>query len=252
MKLGPAAAGMDRLPWLADEPQPRSEENNRELIGWGLAAAVLVAGASYRMGANSEVAAGFDAVRAPAQATLSLPEARPAPVVAPPPPAAEPAQPQPRFEAPPQVQLPLAPPAPAVREERRPKPSRTVPRVAQAEPATEATAKVEPAKLDPYAVWPARVVDGAHGRLVRIGAFATPRQAKKGWWAIVRNNPALQRLPAVVVPVQSMRNGKVYYRLQMGTSSHAHSEVLCQRMRMIAQGCVVVGLPNALALGRAP
>ena len=250
MSFSRGAVGVDRLPWLADEPQPRSEQNYRELIGWGLAAAVLVAGASYRMGANTEFqpAAVFDGRRPAAEATMSLPEARPARVEA------APASAEPMVAAPPQPQVKLerpsalAAPAPAVRVPRRVAPAAA----AEVESVQPAVTEKQPAKLDPYAVWPARVVDGAHGRLVRIGAFATPRQAKKGWWAIVRNNPALQRLPAVVVPVPSMRNGKTYYRLQMGTSSQAHSEVLCQRMRMIAQGCVVVGLPNGPALGRAP
>ena len=89
-----------------------------------------------------------------------------------------------------------------------------------------------------------RVIDGASGRLVRIGTFATAHEAKKGWWALIRMNPALQRLPALVVPVRSLRNGQTYYRLQMGTTSPAHSEILCQRMRMIAQSCVVIGLPE--------
>jgi len=73
-----------------------------------------------------------------------------------------------------------------------------------------------------------------------VGTFRTARQAKKGWWAIVRMNPTLKRLPALVVPVQSQRDGRVYYRLQMGTTSQAHSTVLCQRMRMIGQSCVVI------------
>ena len=37
-------------------------------------------------------------------------------------------------------------------------------------------------------------------------------------------------------------HGRTYYRLQMGTTSQAHSEVLCQRMRVIGQSCIVVGL----------
>jgi hypothetical protein len=86
------------------------------------------------------------------------------------------------------------------------------------------------------------VIEGADGRLVRIGAFASVHQAKRGWWAIVRVNPALKHLPALVVPVRSLRNGQTYYRLQMGTTSQAHSTVLCQRMRMIAAPCVVVGV----------
>ena len=52
---------------------------------------------------------------------------------------------------------------------------------------------------------------------------------------------AVERLPALVVPVRSLRSGRVYYRLQMGTTSQAHSAVLCQRMRMNGQSCVVIG-----------
>ena len=91
-------------------------------------------------------------------------------------------------------------------------------------------------------IWPVRVVEGASGRLVRIGTFASTHQAKKGWSAITHVNPALEHLPALVVPVRSLRDGEVYYRLQMGTTSQAHSTVLCQRMRMIAQSCVIIGL----------
>ena len=96
------------------------------------------------------------------------------------------------------------------------------------------------ASLEP---WPVRVIDGAAGRLVRIGAFSSVHQAKRGWWAIVRASPSLTRLPALVVRVRSLRNGRRYYRLQMGTTSQAHSEVLCQRMQSIRFSCAVVGLP---------
>ena len=98
-----------------------------------------------------------------------------------------------------------------------------------------------PPEPQPPQPWPVREIEGASGRLVRVGAFVTAHQAKRGWWAITRVNPALKHLPALVVPVQSLRNGHVYYRLQMGTTSQAHSAVLCQRMRMIAQSCVVIG-----------
>ena len=78
-------------------------------------------------------------------------------------------------------------------------------------------------------------------RLVRIGAFSSVHQAKRGWWSIVRASPTLTRLPALVVPVRSLRTGRRYYRLQMGTTSQAHSAVLCQRMRMVGEPCVVIG-----------
>jgi hypothetical protein len=79
---------------------------------------------------------------------------------------------------------------------------------------------------------------------VRIGVFSTRRNAKLAWWKLVRHYPGMKRLKAVVAPVRSLRNGQIYYRLQFGTTSQAHSEVLCQRMRFIAQSCVVVGLPK--------
>jgi hypothetical protein len=53
----------------------------------------------------------------------------------------------------------------------------------------------------------------------------------------------MRRLRAVVVPNPSLRTGQMLYRLQFGTTSQAHSEILCQRMRIVAQSCVTVGLP---------
>jgi len=97
-----------------------------------------------------------------------------------------------------------------------------------------------PAQLQ---AWPASQSAGAQGRLVRVGTFYSRQQAKQGWSRIMRVYPGMRRLRAVVVPSQSQRNGRIYYRLQFGTTSQAHSAVLCQRMRIVAQSCVVVGLP---------
>ncbi len=111
---------------------------------------------------------------------------------------------------------------------------------ARSETAPKSDAKPQP-KLE---YWPAIESTGANGRMARIGTFSTRRQAKKAWWAIVRHYPGMSNLKAVVAPVPSMRNGRTYYRLQFGTTSQAHSAILCQRMRMIAQSCVVVGAPE--------
>jgi hypothetical protein len=92
------------------------------------------------------------------------------------------------------------------------------------------------------ALWPARVSTGAYGRLVQIGAFGTRLQAKRGWQAMVRAYPAVSHLPAVVVEAHNSR-GRGFYRFQIGTTSQAHSEVLCQRMEKIRMSCAVVGLP---------
>jgi hypothetical protein len=59
---------------------------------------------------------------------------------------------------------------------------------------------------------------------------------------MVRAYPALSQLPAVVRPTRNSK-GRVFYRFRIGTTSQAHSEILCQRMQRIELSCAVVGLP---------
>jgi hypothetical protein len=77
---------------------------------------------------------------------------------------------------------------------------------------------------------------------VQIGAFGSVAQAKHGWWYMVRAYPAMAHLPAVVRPTRNSK-GREFFRFQVGTTSQAHSEVLCQRMQKIGFSCAVVGLP---------
>ena len=86
---------------------------------------------------------------------------------------------------------------------------------------------------------------GASGRMVRIGTYPTRHQAKRAWTKLVKIYPGMRRLRAVSTDIPSLRNGRTYYRLQFGTTSQAHSEVLCQRMRTIGQSCVVVDVAGA-------
>jgi hypothetical protein len=231
-----AATGLDRLPWLPDdEPAVRvAPRRSSTLIGSAFAAVLLVGGVAFWLGSR-----GVDELATPPSAphksaTVKLPVARPA----------TPGQPEIKIAPVPEVEPIVAPPTPIIEAPHKveqvaervlstPKP------IAETAPAIEAPKAAEPERLEP---WPVRVIDGAAGRLVRVGAFSSVHQAKRGWWAIVKVNPALKRLPALVVPVQSLRNGRIYYRLQMGTTSQAHSAVLCQRMRMIAEPCVVIGV----------
>ena len=239
----PAAAGFDRLPWLADDHQPRAVLpprrqrrvrgwRLREWFGWALAALLMIAGAAYWLGIRTAgtVSADSDLERLEPPLTVPLPAPREAPQLQPPQVAIEPA---------PQVE-PIAAPPP-VKVEAVPKP-----RAAPVRPAKPRTSKAVPAaSAKPAApvLWPVRVEAGASGRMVRIGTFRTRLQAKRGWSRIMRFYPGMRRLPALVVAQPSLRNRRTYYRLQMGTTSQAHSEVLCQRMRIIAQSCVVVDLP---------
>jgi len=238
----------DRLPWLTEERKPRRKIGAPALLLWALLAAVLVAGAAYWLGMQS--AAGpddfTDTARTAPAATVKLPE----PAIAEPraqevqPPAMPDVQP---VAEPAPVRIPQAEPVRTARSQTRhrawAKPhARTVTHKARARAVVvhRPVAAKRPAAMQ---AWPAAVSEGAYGRVVRIGVFSSRRQAKLAWWAIVRHYPGMRRLKAVVAPVRSLRNGRIYYRLQFGTTSQAHSEVLCQRMRFIAQSCVVVGLP---------
>jgi hypothetical protein len=222
-----AAAAMDRLPWLPDEPVPRRIwRRGSALVAPLIAIAVLIAGAAYWLGSG-----GIENLAPPASApsepatTVRLPAPRPAGL----------AQPQVKLAAAPEVEPIVAPPMPVIDI---PTPVKRAPDKTVVAPREAAEAVSGSAPLQP---WPVRVIEGAAGRLVRIGDFSSVHRAKRGWWAIVRMNPALKRLPALVVPVRSLRTGRAYYRLQMGTTSQAHSAVLCQRMRMNGEPCVVIG-----------
>ena len=81
--------------------------------------------------------------------------------------------------------------------------------------------------------------------MVRVGTYGTLSQGKQAWSRLARVFPGMEKLPAVVTDIPSLRNGRVYYRLQIGTTSQAHSEVLCQRMKAIGQSCVVVDVAGA-------
>jgi hypothetical protein len=248
-----AATGFDRLPWLADEPAPKAapaKRGGRDLIGWAVAAALLVAGASFWLGTRSEAPEPPRTAKPPA-ATIPLP-------------ALEPAQPQEVRTAPqPQVRAVPVPevrptPAPQVRFAAPPMrraPAQETTKAAQTQlnavseaPSAErkapaaAPAPAPVARPVPLRPWQPRVVAGAAGRLVQVGAFGSVAQAKQGWRYMVRAYPGMARLPAVVRPDRNSK-GRIFYRFRVGTTSQAHSEVMCQRMQKIRLSCAVVGLP---------
>lgn len=247
-----AAAASDRLPWLADEPETKAQPARRVArvpLAWAAGAVVVVAIGAFSFGVDR----GDQAVPplAPKSAqtvtTVPLPEARPVT---------------------PEVRLPAETevrptPAPEVRSARPREVSITTPTSPRREPRVSAppprepppVVESKPAATTPPPViatpspvfvpprpWDPHNVQGASGRLVQIGAFGSVEQAKRGWWHMVRNYPAMARLPALVRPTRNSQ-GRLFYRFRVGTTSQAHSEILCQRMQRINFSCAVVGLP---------
>ena len=247
------AGGLDRLPWLTDEPAPRKarpiKRGGLDLVGWGTAAILFVAGTSFWLGTKSPESQVASPVTAPSSTTVAVQQSPSAPApevrIAPQPEIAP--TPAPQVRPTPAPQIRIAPPAvrrtPEVAKplagssEEEMTPPETQTKVAKSAP--PASKPAGPAKLTP---WPPRVTAGAYGRLVQIGAFGSVQQAKAGWRYMVRTYPALAHLPAVVRPDRNSK-GRTFFRFRIGTTSQAHSEVLCQRMQKIDFSCAVVGLP---------
>lgn len=271
MNASQAGYDSNRLPWLNDTAEPAVKINRkaspvRYFLG-GVAAAFLIAGAAYWIGLRSIA----DEAQSSSEASISLP----GPIYSHP--EEMPAEQSSKFaEETSQPRIVLVPqtapvvirqtvpvPMPLERDESSTAKSDAV--AATPDGATygqmaEQTAsdstvqgqapvqpQVQPAptRAAPLRLWPADVSEGASGRAVRIGTYASRLQAKRAWAKLVRVYPGMRRLKAVVAPAPSVRNGKTYYRLQFGTTSHAHSAVLCQRMRIVGQSCVVVGAPQS-------
>lgn len=242
-----SAAAIDRLPWLADEPAPRAKRGgaHRSAVGWAVGGMLLVAAGSYWMGARSWEQ---QKPEPSAENTMTLPPPQQLPD--------ETQQPEIIF-------APATQPTPAPdRDIRAARPRIERRSVEHSAPAPAAASpQSEPSKAPPAAVlhasrtpnalpavqkplvpWPATVSQGAYGRIVRIGAFGTREQAKLGWRHMVDAYPGVAHLQATVVAVRNSR-GRSFYRFQIGTTSQAHSEVLCQWMEKIRLSCAVVGLP---------
>jgi hypothetical protein len=253
-----AAAGFDRLPWLNDEvkpapaPKPRSRPRGggdwRALAGWIVAAALLLASGGYWLGTHSREGeqASYPA-ESRRSATVPLPEPRPAQQ----PSVALPATPEVRQAPVREVRIGHPEPLrravrPRAEPEQKAEPAPETetqpaqPAAQTAPPAAAAPAVQAPAQ--PLRLWPSWQSRGAYGRLVQIGAFGSRQQAKLGWRYMVEAYPSLTRLPAVVVETRNSRR-RPFYRFQIGTTSQAHSEILCQRMQQIRFSCAVVGLP---------
>jgi hypothetical protein len=253
-----SASESDRLPWLTDEPKARKGGGRWLLAILAVVAILAVAAGSFWLGMNRTGQAAEQGSAAEPSAVLPIAQ----------PPAAEPqarqAEPAPMTDVepaptPPPIAMPrleevrpsaeMAPPI--ARLVRRVAPARAPAPRPRPAPAPRVTAKAAPAKAQPAPV--SRVLEfanpwnseGVSGRMVRIGTYSTLPQGKRAWSRLAKVFPGLKKLPAVVTDIPSLRNGRTYFRLQIGTTSQAHSEVLCQRMRAIAQSCVVVDLAGA-------
>jgi hypothetical protein len=231
---------VDRLPWLTDEVVKRKSRG-----GWWLVplALILIGGVAVlsfwlgRTGPRPTLTAAEE--MATSEVTTALPVPTPSEIV----------DSDVRLTPMPEVQ-PAPQPAPVfVRQQQEVRIAERAARRTASRPRPRAAVKTAPAApveerktLQFSNPWESAE---ASGRMVRVGTYASLRQGKRAWSQLAGVYPAMKKLPAVVTDIPSQRNGRVYYRLQIGTTSQAHSEVLCQRMKAIGQSCVVVDLAGA-------
>ena len=250
------AGGLDRLPWLSDEPARRpapapARRRGWDWTGWAVSTFLVVAGVSFWLGSHTETGDSQPALPPPS-ATVPVPAPRPAPSddvrLLPAPEVVQTREPQVRVVRVPEVRIVTARTTKAEAADDTADTEevvRAIEEVAAKSIAAAPSAQVSPPRAAappaPLRAWSPRVVAGASGRLVQIGAYGSRLQAKQGWVKMSRAYPALKRLPAVVAVTRNSR-GRLFYRFQIGTTSQAHSEVLCQRMQKIDLSCAVVGL----------
>jgi hypothetical protein len=238
------ARDFERLPWLTDDVRRRPKKRSANWVVAFLAASAvaIIAALSFWLGMNGAFAP-TPAVQTQPETRVDLPAAdplfEPAPI-----------QPEPVM---PRVE-PAPFPAPVVirqqEEIRIASASRRHEAAHRAKTmhpkAAAAVKKIPEKKTVAYSnPWKS---DGVSGRMVRIGAYGSLEKGKKAWSQLAQLSPSFKRLPAVVTDLPS-RTGRIYYWLQVGTTSQAHSEVLCQRMRSIGQSCLVVDLAGARGSG---
>lgn len=224
----------ERLPWLSDASRPQPRQARRSW--YPLLFAVTAAGA-IAFGGWSLVERGRE------QDPASKMPARTVPL--PPPSASSAADAEPQARSPSEVlalrpaaepdaarAAPAAPVKPAASTRKAEK------RISAAQSRAIAAPRSEAAAASPYQ--PRAWASGVRGRIIQLGAFRTSAQAQAEWRRVYARYPLLRPLSPRVL--KSKVRGRTYYRLQLGTFSHAHSELLCQRLRTLGEGCRVLGL----------
>lgn len=225
----------ERLPWLTDTARARPQPRQPRRSWYPLVAAVSIAGA---IAYGGWTAVERTTAPAPPQAPVRSVEAAPLPA----PRAAVPqeARPQPPSASEREALRPAAEASAVERTLATPAPAKRVKPAPSRRAAPRQRERVQSRATAASAYQPRAWSSGVRGRIIQVGAFATPAQANREWNRVYYRHPLLRPLPPRVV--RSNIRGRTYYRLQLGTFSHAHSELLCQRLRSAGEGCIVLGV----------
>lgn len=221
----------ERLPWLGEEAEPVRDHRTRDAIGLAIVAALLIFGVSYWIASQS-----WQRARDRAENAALAP-----PAVVPVPKAPNAAAPRHHRRATTTTSTgPRLAQRPGTHPNRQlaakaPTTSEVIKAVTETKPVAKPAATAPEKQVAATTVAPSKA---ATGRIVRVGAFASPVEAKLGWRSMVRAYPVLAHLPAAVVDAGTAHS-RPSYRFEIGTTSEANSATLCQRMARINFVCAV-------------
>ncbi|HEY7006286.1 MAG TPA: hypothetical protein VH392_07340 [Sphingomicrobium sp.] len=256
MTQAQAALVPDRLPWLPEEAaakEPSNRVGGRELTGWLVAAALLVAGTAYvvadktfrnpsdvpqpwspsttailpqlpsdqQTGVARPVTDGHSAVSMPTPDKVDAVPSSPVPTNAAVSPVVSHPAPQPKAAAGPKIVTP---------------PARTVSAGHRLLPVNSSSSAAALIDMPSGRSLPSPL----SGRVIHLGAFADIRQARGAWRDMERAYPPLHGVRASLIQNRDW-NGQPFYQFELGTASQADSEILCQRLVRLSYRCAVVG-----------
>ena len=251
MADAPTARDVDRLPWLEPFGESERKRGRRPVsrtalvgllvafFGVGLAVAFSL---GYRVARPSaETPVPVIASRQPdriasAEAPPSAPTPAPVPPLeraAPPPVTATPVVTAPKPKA--------ATPRPVIKKARARAKAKAPRRYAKRQPILrpfDLTRRPPPPPAAPIRALP-QPAPTPRGRVIQVGAYSTPRKADAAWRSLVFRYPYLGKKPKVIAPTPPV-GGWRYYRLRLGTETHAQSLVICQHLQSRGQSCIVI------------
>ena len=81
----------------------------------------------------------------------------------------------------------------------------------------------------------------ASGHVIQLGAYDSAREAEAAAKLFrYRYRGLLETLPKAVSPSKAAGSEKYYYRVQFIAPAQANAEIICQRLRVVKQRCIVI------------
>ena len=234
-----ARTDSERLPWLDTPRATKPVRAPRRKLSRGPIFALLSLFLIATVGVMAYLVGRGSVPVAPADTPAAPPPSPAATVTLPPPIVAEPAP------APVPVAEAAKPaPAPRVTRPRRPTSRRAASQSPDLPSALESTRQAQeqganpPPVARPAAPPPPPLVRASP--VVQIGTYTSRARAAAAHRRLARDYPYIKNLPRIVRPIRPAGSRRTFYRLQYQAHSPDYARILCQNVRAVRRGCMVL------------